>query len=339
MKIRLLFTAFLSIYSIQAQAIFTKMYKFEKPLKKGIQTIICCGDIHVRCADPNKAQEQLDAIIAQAKKCNAHIIAEGFDYAGNNQDIKVMFENCQEKKSLISPLYGIIDRCKEDRISFSNVEFRQAQIAFHGKCNLLKKTANRNQSNDEIMNLAIDPEASTKLRQTIKKVRSFKSEFPAFQEEYKKILDEVDQDQGKMDKMVKTLSQGGSPEQYNQLLNAIHVMGWRLIDAKILHELFVNRDKPYIIICAGVDHIKNIVRVLKAARSEDYRFTKLERKKEKDTFGKQVKDINQILDGTSAVNVYEFFNPWYSWAKRVAIACLCTGIICSAYSLYKWLRK
>jgi hypothetical protein len=358
------------IIPISSKAIFDEIFECESPTG---QKLICCADTHLSCDDPKKAMEQQNALIAQAQQLMAigktvHVVAEDMsDYHGDKKKLK---ENLlRGAKNPMSPLQGLIAKCRSAGVNCTNIEFRYVNAAI-GETIGLFKTKNISQTLHDVLkfqDIQLEEHSSetTKMKDEI---RAYNDASPILQEKYNRILFEANKLLFEANVIRKEL-QKEDPDYASQfkkyagrislLADKILLADCQLLDARILHELFLNKDKDYIILCAGGEHIDNIKSTL---FSIGYKINS----REKARVEVDQQNNTLILKAESAANIHSFFESSKQrqnadkkeacektmqeqndkvHPKRIKITYsflkgMFTGVVITtaAFGLYKWLK-
>ncbi len=344
---------------VSTKAIFTEIFECASPLGP---IVICCADTHNECEDRKIAYEQQDALFAQVQKLavgkKVHVIVEDIsEYQGDKKKLKELFQRSAIFRQ--SPLYGLAQRCRSDDIACSNVEFRHInQVIADGFLKLESYDRQSKELNDFLK--LYDIELADLMVETTKIFKEIKSydDDSIFQTMYESCLTETDYLINEV-RNIECQLQEIPPQHSMQLLKMyaekIKMVDCQLLDARILHELYIHRDKDYIFICAGGTHIQNIIKGL---------FLKYYQVKKCDVHNRFDYTLNGKTKAKNTVNVRSFFtsdqqNYLRSEAEKKAAAekpqqmiespvkkyqflkgiLAGFGISAGVFGLYKWLKK
>lgn len=241
--------------------IFTALHYWVSP--DGTSDVFCLADDHTPCTKPIINCQQRNAVVRQAIKRKALVIAEDAGhYAGKNSTIQGWTQNIILKyKKDVSALAGLINECIEANVEYVNVEFRYPAIILDTLFDLIKHGAKLDDSMQP-GNVAKHEDFKAYLKTMQEQVASWQKtdmQWPYLNGYYAQQLKEYETATKKFTDpdQLQNMKADGT---YNAKLL---LAGKELLDAAIMHVLYENRHEPNIIICAGGWHIQNVNRVLR----------------------------------------------------------------------------
>lgn len=338
---------FMGLMVNSAHGIFTALHYWVSP--EGTSEVFCLADDHTPCTKPIINCQQRNAVVTQAVKRGALVIAEDAGhYAGKNSTIQGWTQNITLKyKRDVSPMVGLINDCIKNDIEWISVEFRYPAIILDTLFEMIKhgvqldsamQPANVAKQMDFKTYIKTMQERVTTWQKTDKQWTYLNNYYAEQLKEYaksaQKFTDSIQLEQMKVDQTFN-----------NQLLLA----GKELLDAAIVHALYENRHEPTIFICAGAWHIQNVNRVLRnlgytkrvlsgfCIRPIEY--------VEKDTDGKNAKhddkqkrDKEVLIKETCAIDIEKCFAAVDEFKRRrwftIKNALILGTAVCCAWLLY-----
>jgi len=239
-KSLLLFTAL--VFGMQNYATFYAISGWKSP--EGYDyDVFCESDYHKKCVNDTIGQTQQAQLIAQAKKCNAFIIAGDMnDYNDNVEQITEVMNAFEIEKKQYA-LRSLIKQCRKNNIQHKNIEFRYATTIL---MEIIKE--NRQDMFDAWFKLSAE-----EIKSTEKEIATYKDlKWPQLQNFYVNFLKQ---------KRDETLNANS----FVELLPLI----CQMLDARIMHALYIkmheqnkDQEKRTIFICAGGLHIDSITALL-----------------------------------------------------------------------------
>lgn len=266
MKIKNLLFICLFIFNI-AKPYIINVEAFKKPINKKNQYIINAGDIHFgandlpdykhpkltykKLADINRkhAQAFINFTKKFPKKDCLFILEDTYNYQGKLKYLKLGYLNAKtqnRKENFTTCMSFLDDHCRKNKIAVKNVEFRQSLWEFEYNALTAKEFL--------IDFLFIINE--------IKKYNDGK----ILNNYYAQLIKNLYKNSGKLIKVLLN----NQNKYYKDLTKKITMNEariflidyFKLIDARIVHTIFVNKNKKYIFVCAGNAHIEGIDKVL-----------------------------------------------------------------------------
>jgi hypothetical protein len=302
MKFKLFFILAILV-NLSSQGIFIELYHWQATDSKNKKSIIFAGDYHAECCRSSKGQEHQDDIIDMALQQHAHVIAEDMgSYEGDIETIRQ--KSVPQNIIYASPLSFLISRCKDAGISCSNVELRYAISAFDEAIRFDREYFAQILSEinfDDIVDIFYDE---------INKIVDYQDDNEVLQQEYDKMysqlvdsLPRLEYLASKIKKMIQALKKNSDAKVDEKTLEEFFLLHSPLIDAKLLHELYLHRDKKNIIVCVGCAHYWRIEHILP---SLGFDLKKSEIKEEEITYDEF--DGKRLIAESSAVDFNEFLS-------------------------------
>jgi hypothetical protein len=303
MKFRLFFLVAI-LANLPAKSIFTELYHWQSTGKKNKKTIVFAGDYHTECSNFYKAQEHQDAIIDMALEQGAHVIAEDMGtYDGTIRAISKI-SGPAEDMAYDCPLLYLISRCRDEGIKVSNLEVR------HATTKLVEAIESDREYLFELLDEISFEEIIDNLWQAINEIANYQDKNPVLQEEYAAIVNQfmdawprLEYLVSKIKEMIKALRKNPKASIDFNILNEFYRFDNPLVDAKLLHELYVHRKKKNIIVCVGCAHYWNIRHILPSLGFDLINSEIKEPKIVVDAFKK-----TQLIAESSAIDFENFFS-------------------------------
>lgn len=274
------------------------------------QNIYFFSDIHTRCNDPEMAKKQQDELIEFAEKYDALLIIEDSSEL-MKEKLGPDYLDC----SIRTPLNFLHQRLLEGHISYVNVEFRIFEMFYDAMLKLLTK-------NPQLFEVCKTGELNEWLeggrskmieefKQALQEHESYmqSDNHPALKINYaaalKFIIEEIKKNIG-----TETISDIAFPKDEKTAAEFLETIFWcnvRLVDNRILHAIYNNKDKKNIFICAGGAHTKYVSWLMKYLGF---------RKSPSILPEKEVSFEGEKIKAESAVNIKEFFETSESSYRR-----------------------
>jgi hypothetical protein len=227
--------------AISVQGIF---YRGERFVHRNGNIIECFGDIHIPCEDPSLVHQQQNDILAYAKDHNAHVIVEDMNARYEQNGFDSMWD---VDVSCTMPLDSLSTQCDAIGIDSSNVEFRELSAA----------------------SLAGFPISA---QQTIRSFNNIVNEIYAYNDTHflnayywRTLTNVVNQHKQLINSLESsrcTLKDFCESED-KQIQDQVNLFDVTLLDMRIIHAIYTNRYKSRILVCAGANHIRRIIPVLR----------------------------------------------------------------------------
>ncbi|MDR3647307.1 MAG: hypothetical protein P4L22_07225 [Candidatus Babeliales bacterium] len=244
-----------------------KLEALKKTINKKKQYLINAGDIHFgannlpgykhpklerkKIADINKkhAQAFFNFTKKFSKKDCLFILEDTYNYQGKLKYLKKNLENTKkinQNHNFSNCMSFINDHCQKNKISIKNIEFRQGLGEFMN---------NKINAKEFLIDFIF-------IINEIKKYNDGK----ILNKYYSQLIKDLYKKSGKLIKILLN----NKNKYFKELTSKITEKEgltfltdyFKLIDARIVHTIFVNKNKKYIFLCAGYRHIENINPVL-----------------------------------------------------------------------------
>jgi len=225
------------LFGVPAQGVFIVGERFQN--RHG-NTIECFSDYHMPCSDSSVADIQQQEIIEKAAEYNSHVIVE--DMNARYKEMEKKYVRAIDTTAFEIPLDDLSLACEDANISCTNVEFRHASSASLGGVPI--------------------PACDTldAFKQVLKEINQYNDGSLLNAYYWKTIADVCGNNKTLIDALHCTecslydYCQG----KCGQIQKTVTLFDAPLLDARIMHEVYENRLKSSMFICAGANHIKRI---------------------------------------------------------------------------------
>lgn len=260
------------------------------------QTIVCLSDDHHTCENEKAWSEQQDALIVEAKKRTAYVVAEDMDdHQSKHAALQVGW---WEGNPAGAPLIGLIKKCRKSWVACNNVEFRQL-CTYRAALGINKKLLDPDCYRESVAKIST-ADLIQETNDIIHEIGIYK-DGAIFKKEYDTIFEKLQIDYA----LVRLIQV--ECEFFNrdliELYHALALASWRLLDARILHQIATNKKEKCIFIAAGGAHIENINTMLPKLG-----FKKLSGTKKECIYTGQ--QDNRRISAASAVDIAKFFTDF-----------------------------
>lgn len=266
------------------------------------QTIYLLGDTHLDDNLEDKIiSEQVNNTIQAAQKLNASVIVEDSFNGILDESILKKYDDLQEileESSLLPSNYlGLIyNNCKKEKLSITNIEFRYALDIFLTSINRPFSIVldELEEIKTEIENYSDENKGLQKFyKRTIDKLNNNinikfikKNSLYKFNELFKKYHGPKDDSISENEKALSETFRRNLVNQFTSLPSGIYD---KIIEARVLHNLYLQRNKKNIFICLGRYHCKVLSQFLE--KSLNFKITK-----SKKTTDKKVLDLEKLFE-------------------------------------------
>lgn len=231
-----LFISILCCMAMSAHAVF---FRGERFVDRHGNSIECFGDLHIPCSKPSVTRNQQKKILEYAGDYNAFVIVEDMNARYEESGLTHAYDI---DTTCTTPLDNLSTQCDAAGIDCCNVEFRELSAA-------------------SLAGFPI-PACDTvrALNKAISEIAHY-TDCSSLDAYYKQTLGAV---LGKNKSLIQELQQTDySLCDYCQSLcthaqERINLFDVALIDARILHALYEQKEKQTIFVCAGANHLQRI---------------------------------------------------------------------------------
>ena len=305
--------------------------------------VILLSEVHTECEDPTQVAKQQNGVVHYALASKAYVIAE--DSADVRRALlgKKAKQRIQNSGKSADSLGGLMQLCEDKNIPHANVEFRFSRDAFIQYMIAIKKEQSAMKRAVELSAekkhtiAQLQKRALLETENVLAETRRRISMQPLLSDYYTSICTEV------IEKGNQLLSNTNDLANLDMQTWAkeVRTFDYKLIDARIMHEI-ATCPQSTVIVCAGGDHIDNIVEVLQ----EKLGYVE-------QAVHAQIKQINVVqkmmgnaprtyIAASTAVDVTEFFKDidYGYYLTSVLKKFVAGGLLCAlGYCLYKALHK